>query len=125
MHFWDLQGDTKIQTEINRKGVKDLKVYFDKLVACEGSSGDVLKGRTQLPALLDSLETLVEAEARSRGKLLDLLLVSCYAARLLHAVRTTSCKSAKDRTSMFLTLEVVRLAERWGWVNRYGIFAHK
>jgi hypothetical protein len=56
----------------------------------------------------------VEEEKRDRGKLVDLLLVSCYAARILNGARTTSCKSAKDRTSVFHTLEVTKLAERLG-----------
>jgi hypothetical protein len=48
----------------------------------------------------------------------DLLLVSCFAARLLHGARTTSCKSAKDRTSVFHTLEVARLAQQAGLFSR-------
>jgi hypothetical protein len=88
-------------------------LYASGLVAVSGSAKPDAGA-----ALLESLEFLVEAEARKGEKLVDLLLVSCYAARLLHGARTTSCKSAKDRTSVFQTLEVVRLAERWGWVDR-------
>lgn len=65
--------------------------------------------------LLDTLSELVEEEAAgTRRKIVDLLLVSCYAARLMHGARTTSCKSAKDRTSMFQSLESVRWAQRQG-----------
>jgi hypothetical protein len=114
------QGDTMIQTDINRKGVASLKAYHARIVDHQrGVAGEAGAGRhQQLESLLESLDFLVEAEARSRGKLVDLLLVSCYAARLLHAARTTSCKSAKDRTSVFHTLEVARIAERWGWIDR-------
>jgi hypothetical protein len=54
----------------------------------------------------------VEEEKRDRGKLVDLLLHSCIIARAMHGARTTSCKSAKDRTSVFHTLEVARHAVR-------------
>ncbi len=65
--------------------------------------------------LLSSLEGLIDSEASLRQrKIVDLLMKSCFAARLLNGARTTSCKSAKDRTSMFYTLELVRLAEERG-----------
>ncbi len=64
--------------------------------------------------LLSSLEGLIDAEATLKQKDVDLLMKSCFAARAMNAARTTSCKSAKDRTSMFHTLELVRLAERRG-----------
>ena len=60
----------------------------------------------------------VEEEARSGAKRVDLLLVSCRAARLLRGARTTSCKSAKDRTSMFHTLEFARAAQDRGLLER-------
>ena len=52
-------------------------------------------------------------EASDGGKLVELLLLSCYIARWMKGARTTSCKSAKDRTSVFQTLEVARLAQRF------------
>jgi hypothetical protein len=64
--------------------------------------------------LLSSLEGLIDSEAILKQKAVDLLMKSCFAARAMNAARTTSCKSAKDRTSMFHTLELVRLAERRG-----------
>eukprot|EP00615_Pteridomonas_danica_P005969 CAMPEP_0114334392 /NCGR_PEP_ID=MMETSP0101-20121206/4348_1 /TAXON_ID=38822 ORGANISM="Pteridomonas danica, Strain PT" /NCGR_SAMPLE_ID=MMETSP0101 /ASSEMBLY_ACC=CAM_ASM_000211 /LENGTH=728 /DNA_ID=CAMNT_0001465643 /DNA_START=908 /DNA_END=3094 /DNA_ORIENTATION=+ len=74
--------------------------------------------KKKISLLLNSIEFLVEAVAKEKGKMVDLLLVSSFAGRLLGAARTTSCKSAKDRTSVFHTLEVARLAERWGWLER-------
>jgi len=86
----------------------------DEVGVGDGGSGRLVEAET----LLDALDVLVEAEARKGEKHVDLLLVSCYAARLLHGARTTSCKSAKDRSSAFQTLEVARLLERWGWLDR-------
>ena len=56
--------------------------------------------------LVAAVAELAEAEAARPEKSVELLLASCVAGRLLGAARTTSCKSAKDRTSVFQTLEV-------------------
>jgi hypothetical protein len=50
----------------------------------------------------------VEAEAAKPAKHVDLLLLGGQAARLMGGGRSSSCKSAKDRTSIFQTLEVGR-----------------
>jgi len=68
-------------------------------------------------SLLESLGELVELEARAKGKHVNMLLQACRVARLLNGARTTSCKSAKDRTSIFHTLEVCRLAQDWAWLD--------
>ena len=53
----------------------------------------------------------MEVEAQECGKAVSaLLLRSAHVARLLHGARTTSCKSAKDRTSVYTTLEVATAA---------------
>jgi hypothetical protein len=105
---------TAIQTVINQRGVRELYDYHARCV--EVSSGVGLP--PELPTLLNELHALVETEAKERSKNVQLLLVSCYAARLLGAARTTSCKSAKDRTSIFHTLEVAKLAGRAGLLGR-------
>lgn len=120
-------GHTEIQTEINRHGVCLLREYLKAMlrfievsVDCVDSEDDpeVVVWRTGVAPLLDELEALVETEAKSKGKHVDLLLTSCFAARIMNGARTTSCKSAKDRTSMFQTLEVSRLAQEWGWLDK-------
>jgi hypothetical protein len=136
------KGDTGLQTEINRHGLQGLRQYLeafrgflereragramtsiyrsetmvgresDGTATERGSNGVIV---TTCTAILSSLEGLIDAEASMKQrKTVDLLMQSCFAARLLNGARTTSCKSAKDRTSMFHTLELVRLAEERG-----------
>lgn len=101
---------TAIQTDINRRGVRDLSFYYERCVSFQDD--ETLS--PELPLLLAQLADLVELEVRERGKHVDLLVTACVVARLLGGARTTSCKSAKDRTSVFHTLEVARLARRCG-----------
>ena len=67
--------------------------------------------------MLALLEDLIEAEASGGGKHVNLLLYSSFCARWLNGARTTSCKSAKDRTSMFQTLEDCQIALRDGIIR--------
>jgi len=109
-------GDDKADKANKADGAEggEAEDEVDEVGVGDGGSGRLVEAET----LLDALDVLVEAEARKGEKHVDLLLVSCYAARLLHGARTTSCKSAKDRSSAFQTLEVARLLERWGWLDR-------
>jgi hypothetical protein len=108
----NVTGSTSIQSEINEVGVSHLKQYYRSFAEFLASGAGDNKDLHDLPELLLELEEYVELEKRDRGKLVNLLLISCYIARGLNGVRTTSCKSAKDRTSVFHTLEVVRIANR-------------
>jgi inositol polyphosphate-4-phosphatase len=117
-------GSTSSQTEINERGVQHLKAYhrsFVEFIASAsltgGSKHPFSQSFADLPKLLSELEEMVEDEARHRGKDVEMLLTSCTIARLMNGARTTSCKSAKDRTSVFHSLEVARLAQRFGIVN--------
>jgi len=121
-------GSTRVQTEVNLEGLAAFRSYHDSFIELpaqrqqrERESSQAGDGEIPLKVtrLLNSLAHLVKAEARDRAKLVDLLLVSSYAARAMHGARTTSCKSAKDRTSVFQTLEVARIAERHGWLDRF------
>jgi inositol polyphosphate-4-phosphatase len=127
----NVTGNTSLQTAINEEGVEALSGYYHsytEFLALRHQSGDAgirhsgwaAHSVGDLPRLLWRLKELVEQERRERGKEVELLLVSCFLARLMNGARTTSCKSAKDRTSMFHTLEVARLAELKGWLERYN-----
>jgi len=86
---------------------RGIEVASSPRYAGGGAEADAL-----LPEALNLLRNAVETEAKKRSKLVSsLLLRSAHVARLMHGARTTSCKSAKDRTSVFQTLEVVRLAD--------------
>jgi len=120
-------GSTQIQTDINRAGVGALRRYHQAALAADGAgevggtageSTNTATLRTALPRLLEALEILVEDEAREKRKAVDLLLASGVCARLMGAARTTSCKSAKDRTSVYHTLEVARILEGAGWLGK-------
>lgn len=113
----NFKGTTSMQTEINEKGVERLRIYYDAFTEFLASGQGNRKALGELPELLHQLAELVEAEKEHPTKLVDLLLTSCWIARLLNAARTTSCKSAKDRTSVFHTLEMVRLAVRTGLLD--------
>ena len=87
--------------------ISDVEVAINPRYAGGGAEADAL-----LPEALNLLRNAVETEAKKRSKSVSsLLLRSAHVARLMHGARTTSCKSAKDRTSVFQTLEVVRLAD--------------
>ena len=116
-------GSTSLQNDLNRHNLRLFKAYVITLNAItsadsEHGAADIessssLKDKTKtLRDLLTQLEDLIEDEAQRKSKNVDLLLTSCALARLVHAARTTSCKSAKDRTSVFDTLEMADLAMR-------------
>ena len=122
---------TELQSDINRRGIEKLAKYHEHFsifanrqgwptvprghIASTSMSGGQGSIARELPTLLARVRELVEDEASGRSrKNVDILLSSCLAARLLGGARTTSCKSAKDRTSMVHTLEVSRLAARAG-----------
>jgi hypothetical protein len=62
-----------------------------------------------LDALLGQLQQLVDSSRRE--KCVAILALSARLCRRLHGGRVTVCKSAKDRTSMAVTLEQARLAQ--------------
>ena len=134
-------GSTKMQTDINRTGLKKMQLYledfekfqerFDSSASASGAGGaggvavssgagsfvvpwrdEALKCRGLLSTIGAMIDAEESASAGTKSKNVDLLLASSFAARILNGARTTSCKSAKDRTSMFHTLEAVRLAQQ-------------
>ena len=118
-------GHTQIQTDVNLRGLQDMRQYLLSFKAFEDRNNEVADNARALTAmkriecnltmcegLLNTVEALIEVESSgARYKVVDMLMAGAFAARIMNAARTTSCKSAKDRTSMFHTLETVRLAQ--------------
>ncbi|XP_037991155.1 inositol polyphosphate 4-phosphatase type II isoform X10 [Motacilla alba alba] len=96
-------GDTTLQENINQENLELLKEYY-KLFT-EKMPPDYLphfQEQNDLKGLLESLHQNIQAKKRKNVEIMWLAATIC---RKLNGVRFTCCKSAKDRTSMSVTLE--------------------
>nr|XP_046236957.1 type II inositol 3,4-bisphosphate 4-phosphatase-like isoform X2 [Scatophagus argus] len=99
-------GDSSLQERMNQQSCERLKAYCDALKAALPD----LTGVRSLVDLLSSLDRSLEAKKR---KNVEVLWIAATVCRAVNGVRLTSCKSAKDRTAMSVTLEqCVLLRER-------------
>ncbi|XP_074518281.1 type II inositol 3,4-bisphosphate 4-phosphatase-like isoform X2 [Halichoeres trimaculatus] len=91
-------GDSSLQERVNQQSCERLKVYCQTL----RETLPHMAGIQSLPDLLSSLSRCVETRKR---KNVEVLWIAATVCRQVNGVRMTSCKSAKDRTAMSVTLE--------------------
>uniref|UniRef100_A0A8C6S6J5 Type II inositol 3,4-bisphosphate 4-phosphatase-like n=1 Tax=Neogobius melanostomus TaxID=47308 RepID=A0A8C6S6J5_9GOBI len=98
-------GDSSLQERLNQESCQRLRAYCNKLQ-------EKLPQTETLPDLLSMLDVCVDAKRRKNVEVLWLASTVC---RRVNGLRLTSCKSAKDRTAMSVTLEqCALLKERHG-----------
>lgn len=95
--------DLRVQTHINKSSLETLTAYFIRYTA-GGYGGDA---RAELEAEFANVNQAVRAEGNFT-KNVRILHETADFTRKLGAGRVTSCKSAKDRTSMAVTWEQAR-----------------
>ncbi|XP_076581069.1 type II inositol 3,4-bisphosphate 4-phosphatase-like isoform X2 [Chaetodon auriga] len=99
-------GDSSLQDRVNQQSCERLKAFC-------GALTDRLPGAAGSPPLSELLSSLDRSIETRKRKNVEVLWVAAMVCRQVNGVRLTSCKSAKDRTAMSVTLEqCVLLRER-------------
>ncbi|XP_072553950.1 type II inositol 3,4-bisphosphate 4-phosphatase-like isoform X3 [Paramormyrops kingsleyae] len=96
-------GDISLQERINQKSLENLENYYKSL--SDNSPSKCLPSFQMQTNLEELLGTLSQHIASRKKKNVEILWLAGVICRRLNGIRFTSCKSAKDRTSMSVTLE--------------------
>uniref|UniRef100_A0A8K9X3I0 phosphatidylinositol-3,4-bisphosphate 4-phosphatase n=1 Tax=Oncorhynchus mykiss TaxID=8022 RepID=A0A8K9X3I0_ONCMY len=99
----DRFGDISLQERINQRNFEILDSYY-KSLSDKVPSECLPCFQTQMD-LKDLLGTLGQNVVTKKRKNVEILWLAGTICRRLNGIRFTSCKSAKDRTSMSVTLE--------------------
>ncbi|XP_041455861.1 inositol polyphosphate-4-phosphatase type I A-like isoform X1 [Lytechinus variegatus] len=105
----ELFGDTSLQESINKENMHKLDVYFDRylrLIQVEDRPHST--STLSIELLMTSLRHHVQSK---RQKNVEILHYSRQLVRRINGIRYMSCKSAKDRTGMSVTLEQCQLLQ--------------
>ncbi|KAM4603344.1 type II inositol 3,4-bisphosphate 4-phosphatase [Polymixia lowei] len=96
-------GDISLQERINQRNFEILEAYYKSL--SEKVPVECLPCFQTHTDLKELLETLGQNVVTKKRKNVEILWLAGTICRRLNGIRFTSCKSAKDRTSMSVTLE--------------------
>ncbi|XP_047433872.1 type II inositol 3,4-bisphosphate 4-phosphatase isoform X2 [Mugil cephalus] len=96
-------GDISLQERINQKNFETLEAYYKSL--SEAVPLECLPCFQTQTDIKELLETLGQNVVTKKRKNVEILWIAGTICRRLNGIRFTSCKSAKDRTSMSVTLE--------------------
>ncbi|RLN47163.1 hypothetical protein BBJ29_004984 [Phytophthora kernoviae] len=117
---------TTLQDIINRKSFVVLRHYVEKYKQLATQWPDTVPTpMSTIAPLLESLEDRIAAASKRqvvKSKHPQIIQEGSRLCRLLGGGRVTSCKSAKDRTGMSVTLEQVRLlSENHGLPEEFAV----
>uniref|UniRef100_A0A8C7CD73 phosphatidylinositol-3,4-bisphosphate 4-phosphatase n=1 Tax=Oncorhynchus kisutch TaxID=8019 RepID=A0A8C7CD73_ONCKI len=99
----DRFGDISLQERINQRNFEILDSYYKSL--SDKVPSECLPCFQTQTDLKDLLKTLGQNVVTKKRKNVEILWLAGTICRRLNGIRFTSCKSAKDRTSMSVTLE--------------------
>ncbi|KAL0970608.1 hypothetical protein UPYG_G00244380 [Umbra pygmaea] len=96
-------GDSSLQERINQRSCEMLKSYY--MMLREKHPNMTLPSSQSTASVEDLLVSLDQTLEVRKRKNVEVLWLAASLCRRLNGIRLTSCKSAKDRTSMSVTLE--------------------
>lgn len=102
-------GDTSLQERINAESVAKVFSYVEKYQETIGDPDNGKSGAGSIKELCNKIHYNTMAKKSKNTEILKLAAEIC---RKIKGIRFTSCKSAKDRTAMAVTLEQVHILQQ-------------